>query len=207
MSAKMILLGLGVALANAGKSLVDFAQEYCEEDGGTAALAAVEGAVIDGPQVTPMQIANAELDAEGLPWHADIHAGTKTKTQKNVWTRKKGVADNVFDAVVAELRKTYPAPAAAAPTTTVTAPVVAAGPTISVPTVAAAPQTPYQQLVDWLAKWTGPDKQLTPEWANGVFAQNNTSIAALANDQETSAVFLKAFKDVAGRIGLAEAAA
>ena len=209
MSAKMILLGLGVALANAGKSLVDFAESYCEEDGGQSALDAVSGAIIDSPQITAGQVVNAELDADGLPWHPDIHASTKTKTEKNLWTKKKGVQDSTRDAVIAELRKTYPAPQASAAGVTigatVTAPPVVAG--IQVPVVNAAPQTPYQQLVDWLAKWTGPDKQLTNEWATGVLTSNGTTIAALATNQELSAEFLKAFKQAAGSIGLAEAAA
>lgn len=206
MSAKMILLGLGVALANAGKSLVDFAESYCEEDGGQSALDAVSGSIIDTPQITATQVANAELDADGLPWHGDIHASTKTKTQKNVWTKRKGVSDATYDAVVAELRKSYPAPQAAAPvTTTVTAPPVVAG--ITVPVVNAAPQTPYQQLVDWLAKFTGPDKALTSEWATGVLTSNGTTIAALATNQELSAEFLKAFKGAAASAGLTDAAA
>lgn len=158
------------------------------------------------PQVTPTQIANAELDKDGLPWDARIHAGTKTKTQKGIWTRKKGVADSVFDAVVAELRQQYPAAAASAPATAtppaVTTPGAAAGPTISVPTP--APATPYAQLVDWLARNTGEGKQLTPEWVNEQFSANGTSLAALAGNQELAAAWLEQFKSVGAQLGLGE---
>lgn len=164
-------------------------------------------------QVTPQQIANAEVDAEGLPWDGRIHAGTKTKTQKGIWTQKKGVDEAVRDAVVAELRQQYPAaaPAAtvtapAAPAATVTAPaapqVAMSVPAISVPT--AAPATPYAQLTDWLAKNTGEGKQLTAAWVTEQFTANGTSLPALAADQELSAAWLEQFRTIGKQIGLVE---
>lgn len=158
------------------------------------------------PQVTPTQVANAELDKDGLPWDERIHAGTKTKTQKGIWTRKKGVDDSVFDAVIAELRQQYPAAAASAPATAtppaVTTPGAAAGPTISVPTP--APATPYAQLTDWLARNTGEGKQLTPTWVNEQFTANGTSLAALATNQEVAAAWLEQFKSIGAQLGLGE---
>lgn len=158
------------------------------------------------PQVTPTQVANAELDKDGLPWDERIHAGTKTKTQKGIWTRKKGVDDSVFDAVIAELRQQYPAAAASAPATAtppaVTTPGAAAGPTISVPTP--APATPYAQLTDWLARNTGEGKQLTPAWVNEQFTANGTSLAALATNQEVAAAWLEQFKSIGAQLGLGE---
>jgi len=56
---------------------------------------------------------NGALDSQGLPWDARIHSSSKKMTAKNVWARRKGVDDALFDAVVAELRAG--APAAAAP--------------------------------------------------------------------------------------------
>lgn len=164
-------------------------------------------------EVTPAQVAAAELDAEGLPWDGRIHAGTKTKTQKGIWTQKKGVDEAVRDAVVAELRQQYPAaaPAAtvtapAAPATTVTAPaapqVAMSVPAISVPT--AAPATPYAQLTDWLAKNTGEGKQLTAAWVTEQFTANGTSLPALAADQELSAAWLEQFRTIGKQIGLVE---
>lgn len=54
-----------------------------------------------------------ELDAEGLPWNADIHAASKNKTQKGVWKARKNLDDNTKAAIVAQLRLSYPAPSAA----------------------------------------------------------------------------------------------
>lgn len=153
------------------------------------------------PQVTPEQVASAELDKDGLPWDERIHAGTKTKTQKGIWTRKKGVDDAVFDAVIAELRQQYPAadaaPAAVTPPVVPTAPTVPTVPSINLPAAPAA-LTPYQELTDWLAKNTGADKApLTDEWVKQTFADNGTSLAALATDQDKAKQFLDAFRGLA----------
>lgn len=149
------------------------------------------------PQVTPEQVASAELDKDGLPWDERIHAGTKTKTQKGVWTRKKGVDDAVFDAVIAELRQQYPAAAAVTPPVVPTAPTVPTVPSINLPAAPAA-LTPYQELTDWLAKNTGADKApLTDEWVKQTFADNGTSLAALATDQDKAKQFLDAFRGLA----------
>ena len=216
MSTKYILAALGLALVRAGEVLVAHSDQFVNEvspermdlspqpnNDTTATQAATS---VPTPQVTPQQIANAELDVDGLPWDARIHAGTKTKTQKGDWTRKKGVDEAVLDAVVAELRQQYPAAAAAAPVATVTAPAapVASVPAISVP-APAAPVTPYAQLTDWLAKNTGDGKPLTGAWVNDQFTANSTSLAALAANQEASAQFLEAFRGVLKQMGVAEA--
>lgn len=76
--------------------------------------------------------AGVELDAEGLPWDARIHAGTKRKNADGTWTAKRGLNDpNLVAHVKAQLRATL----AAGPT----APAVAAPP---VPTPPAAPPVP-----------------------------------------------------------------
>lgn len=59
-----------------------------------------------------------EVDAEGLPWDARIHAGTKRKNADHTWTAKRGLNDPAFVAhVKAELKALgggqTPAPAAA----------------------------------------------------------------------------------------------
>ena len=160
-------------------------------------------------QITPAEVAAAELDSDGLPWDARIHAGTKTKTQKGVWTQKKGVDEAVRDAVMAELRQQYPSAtvAASVPTPTVAASVPT--PTVSVPapTVAVsvpAPTTPYAMLTDWLARNTGEGKQLTPAWVNEQFTANGTSLAALATNQEVAAAWLEQFKSIGAQLGLGE---
>ena len=45
-----------------------------------------------------------ELDKNGIPWDERIHAGTKTKTAKGVWKRKKGVDDDTFNSVTTQLK-------------------------------------------------------------------------------------------------------
>ncbi len=46
----------------------------------------------------------SEVDSEGFPWDARIHASTKTKTQKGVWKSRKGVSDELVAQVEAELK-------------------------------------------------------------------------------------------------------
>ena len=218
MSTKYILAAIGLAFVRAGEVLVAHSEQFDDNDNLVNPISnerlglddnttsKIPAAPTPAAQITPTQIANAELDKGGLPWDARIHAGTKTKTQKGDWTRKKGVDDAVFDAVVAELRQQYPAAAAAAPVATVTAPAapVASVPAISVP-APAAPVTPYAQLTDWLAKNTGDGKPLTSAWVNDQFTANSTSLAALAANQEASAQFLEAFRGVLKQMGVAEA--
>lgn len=218
MSTKYILAAIGLAFVRAGEVLVAHSEQFDDNDNLVNPISnerlglddnttpQIPAAPTPAAQVTPTQIANAELDKSGLPWDARIHAGTKTKTQKGDWTRKKGVDEAVLDAVVAELRQQYPAAAAAAPVATVTAPAapVASVPAISVP-APAAPVTPYAQLTDWLAKNTGDGKPLTGAWVNDQFTANSTSLAALAANQEASAQFLEAFRGVLKQMGVAEA--
>lgn len=44
-----------------------------------------------------------ELDIDGLPWDARINSGAKTQTGKGVWKRLRGVTDEVYETVRAEL--------------------------------------------------------------------------------------------------------
>lgn len=219
MSTKYILAAIGLAFVRAGEVLVAHSEQFDDNDNLVNPISnerlglddnttsKIPAAPTPAAQITPTQIANAELDKGGLPWDARIHAGTKTKTQKGDWTRKKGVDDAVFDAVIAELRQQYPAAAPVAAVATVTAPaapVTASVPAISVP-APAAPVTPYAQLTDWLAKNTGDGKPLTSAWVNDQFTANSTSLAALAANQEASAQFLEAFRGVLKQMGVAEA--
>ena len=45
-----------------------------------------------------------ELDASGVPWDPRIHATTKTRTAKDMWKKKRGIDDEVFNSVMAELQ-------------------------------------------------------------------------------------------------------
>ena len=49
------------------------------------------------------------LDSEGLPWDDRIHAKSQTKVADGTWRKGKNLAAGVYDGIVAELRKTYPA--------------------------------------------------------------------------------------------------
>jgi hypothetical protein len=219
MSNKYILAAIGLAFVRAGEILVAHSEQFTVDDefiGGVspARLGMVDAeddttgmltgtATAPAAQIGLTQIANAELDVDGLPWDARIHAGTKTKTQKKQWTRKKGLTDQQYDAVIAELRQQYPA-AGTTPTPPATsAPSIPAVslPSVSVPAVA---QTPYTVFVDWLARNTGEGKSLPASWVEEQFKSNNTSLAALANDQELSAEFLKLFRGVLTQMGVAE---
>lgn len=224
MSNKYILAAIGLALVRAGEILVAHSEQFNADDEFIGGVSNERLGLIDtddttptydnppprlpAAQISPNQIANAELDADGLPWDARIHASTKTKTQKSQWTRRKGIADATYNAVLAELRQQYAAPAVTAPTppavTAPTPPAVTAPtpPAISVPAPAA--QTPYTMLTDWLARNTGDGKALSAAYVNQVFADNGTSLAALANNQDASTQFLDAFKGVLNQMGIAE---
>jgi hypothetical protein len=203
MNTKLLVLAISSALLAAAQSFAETAEQLSDGDviqsfPNSAAQAADTIAAISHTAV-----ANAELDASGLPWDARIHASTKTKTQKNIWTARKGLADGVADAVTAELRQKYPAPQATTPVTSV--PAIPATPVIGVPQLSVA-KTPYTELVDWLAKNTGADKVLSDAWIGSMFAQNNTTLAALAENHDLAGEILKALRGVLTQAGVAEVA-
>jgi len=51
-----------------------------------------------------------ELDDNGLPWDARIHAGSKAKLQDGTWRKKRGVDDEDYNRVVEELKQLMTAP-------------------------------------------------------------------------------------------------
>lgn len=71
----------------------------------------------------PSTTSGSELDVNGLPWDARIHAGTKRKNADGSWTAKKGVDKAYAATVEQELREVpvtaNPTPAPVIPTTTV----------------------------------------------------------------------------------------
>lgn len=50
-----------------------------------------------------------KLDSEGLPWDERIHSSNKKTTAKGVWVKRRGVDQQTYDAVVAELKNPAPA--------------------------------------------------------------------------------------------------
>jgi hypothetical protein len=59
-----------------------------------------------------------QTDKSGLPWDGRIHAGTKTMTAKGMWTRRRGVEDDVVAQVEQQLRAAMAIPATTAPVPT-----------------------------------------------------------------------------------------
>lgn len=67
----------------------------------------------DGPVAN---VADGEVDVNGIPWDDRIHAKTKAKTEAGAWRRRRGIDDATVAAVEAELRsRTAPAMPAAQP--------------------------------------------------------------------------------------------
>ena len=57
----------------------------------------------------------SDFDAEGLPWDDRIHSSSKSRTEDGRWRKKRGVADDVFEQVTAELKALMAIPAAVVP--------------------------------------------------------------------------------------------
>jgi len=51
-----------------------------------------------------------EVDVTGTPWDARIHSGSKSKNADGTWRKMRGVTDEKFNAVMAELKGAKPAP-------------------------------------------------------------------------------------------------
>jgi len=113
-----------------------------------------EAPAIDGFPVPetdrPAPVGN--VDTAGTPWDERIHASTKTTNKDGTWTRRRNTPDEVFDAVMAELRGVAEPTAAEAftpPPTVVIAPApapvpgtAAAVPPVPQPVTVAAPAAP-----------------------------------------------------------------
>lgn len=54
--------------------------------------------------------AGVELDAQGLPWDARIHAGTQAKNKDGTWRNKRGVDPELLESVTAELKRVQSMP-------------------------------------------------------------------------------------------------
>lgn len=109
-------------------------------------------------QVPP--VTGIERDAEGLPWDARIHASTKTKTAKGVWTSKRGMNDAAFvQKVKAEIGATLPA---AAPQATIPAPVFAPPTPPAQPALALVPPAVTPAPAAPAASFTLPPVALPP---------------------------------------------
>jgi hypothetical protein len=89
----------------------------------------------------PSSPAGIEVDHDGLPWDARIHAGGRAKNADGRWRQKRGLNDGALKArVEAELRQAMGAPAAASVPVPLP-PAVAPTPPTSPPSVASATVT------------------------------------------------------------------
>lgn len=91
----------------------------------------------------PASTAPHGYDAEGYPYDARIHSDTGSKTEKGLWRKKRGVTDDVWNAVRAELAAARNAAAAVPVPTPAPMPTPAAAPIPApMPTPAAPAPTP-----------------------------------------------------------------
>lgn len=102
-----------------------------------------------------------ELDKDGIPWDERIHAGTQTKTAKQTWTRKKGITDELYDSVIAELKAKHGGEQTQTETTAPTPPVKP-----GVPTKPGAPVKPGVPTKPGAPVVTGLDKKQAIEIIN-----------------------------------------
>lgn len=72
---------------------------------------AAEQPAAPAPQATAQAAGSAEVDADGLPWDARIHASTKAVTSQGKWKKKRGIDDATKQQVEAELRQLMAVPA------------------------------------------------------------------------------------------------
>jgi len=74
----------------------------CCKDG--KAIEAHGGIITPSETVPPRPEAPAPETDTDLPWDERIHSSNRKKTAKGVWVRRRGVADDIFNAVVSELK-------------------------------------------------------------------------------------------------------
>lgn len=111
------------------------------EETRVAAQAAASTPAAPKPPLSPP--AGVELDSDGLPWDARIHASTKTKVQSDQkWKKIRKVDPALVKAVEAELREVMAAPVPDAPIVTDPAAAFAAPQADAVPPPPAADVPP-----------------------------------------------------------------
>lgn len=112
----------------------------------------------------------ATIDATGIPYDARIHSDPPQMTTKNVWRKKRGVADTLVANVTAELKakagSVAQPPAAATPPALAPIAPPAAAPLAPPPLV----QDDYTKFVTFLSSHMAPAGRLTPEYVNDYLA-------------------------------------
>ena len=89
-----------------------------------------------------------EIDADGLEWDERIHSSNKKKTAKGVWQRRRGLSDEEYEQIKAQI-KGVEAPALPEAPIAVPAPIAPALPEapIAVPAAPALPEVPVAPIV------------------------------------------------------------
>lgn len=131
----------------------------------------------------PSTLANGvEVDIDGLPWDARIHAATKTKIASHQWKRKKGVDATILAAVTAELKQTMaiPAPSAVLPA----APQPPAPPAPPAGAAPVEPITNFAQFMAWIASLIQAGKWSHEKTAQALGALGIPSPVALTSRPE-----------------------
>lgn len=115
------------------------------------------------------------IDANGVPHDSRIHSDPPVMTTKNVWRKKRGVADTLVASVTAELKAR--AGSVAQPPAATTPPPLSA-PGALTPPPAAAPLAPpplvednYTKFVKFLSAHMAPAGRLTSDYVNNYLAQ------------------------------------
>lgn len=197
MNTRFLLSAISSALIAAGESF-RVSAENAPEDIQSALVGGADEALEPGE----ISAGEATLDATGLPWHPQLHAGTKKFKTDGTWTRKKGVSDVEFNAITAELRKTHPIPTASAGATTTPALTLGTAPTsLKLPGLTLTPvvKSKYTELCEWLAENADKGGPLTSAWVQEQLGANKITVEMLAASDELSASWHAAFKGAIGQ--------
>jgi hypothetical protein len=122
----------------------------------------------------PVSPAGVEVDANGLPWDARIHASTKRKNADGTWTARRGLNDPALQQrVEAELRQTMAVPGAVVPPPAPAAVVPPPAPAAVVPPPAPAPVAPPPEAAATARGETFAQfcTRLSPNLASGAITQ------------------------------------
>jgi hypothetical protein len=131
------------------------------------------------------------LDADGIPWDARIHAGTKTRLKaNNTWKLKPGIDKALVDQVRAELTGVQAAVAVPAPPAPTLADAAAVSATLQAPPPPPAPAGPtnFAELIKEVTTRITAG-QMTPDQVNG-------AVAAVTGGQLTMCNQLAARQDL-----------
>lgn len=110
------------------------------------------------------------LDKEGLPWDERIHSSNHQMTAKGVWQRRRGITDEEYNRVKAELLapialSPVEKPAPVAPVTSVESVIPYAPVAPVAPAEPIVPQAPAAPAYDFVNNATAPVESVVPQAA------------------------------------------